>query len=414
MATAIFYGLLGSRLREASADKPRQSIVVAARVLERGATVTAADVKLSTWGGQYPLKGGYSGIEQVTGKTIASAVQEKELLRQARLGAFDGSAGIGIPAGMRAVSVHASDSSGGLALLRPGQKVDVQVVTGDRGVQVKLRTALESVEVLSVSPPDANGGRSAAPVITLLATPENADRLALADAGARIRLLLRNQLDEGRGARPGLSLASIFSDWDAPSRGLVARTHQAPSQAPSQTVSSLAAPVAAEHYAGIGPGRVRLLVLIASAGPEALAQLIAQATVPHEANALQVVALPAGPAAAQMLSALEENHQIEILSSTELSAGNARQVGVEAGGGRGCRLRIRLLASLGGHGTLRLRVTPEILAAHSSAIRARRMQTEVELVEGQPFLITGLTTSANRPLLAERLFAVPPKSSGNR
>ena len=50
VATAIFYGLLGSGLREASADTPRQSIVVAAHSLECGAIVTAADVKLSTLG----------------------------------------------------------------------------------------------------------------------------------------------------------------------------------------------------------------------------------------------------------------------------------------------------------------------------------------------------------------------------
>ena len=43
VATAIFYGVLGSRLREASADTPRQPIVVAAHSLDRGAIVTAAD-----------------------------------------------------------------------------------------------------------------------------------------------------------------------------------------------------------------------------------------------------------------------------------------------------------------------------------------------------------------------------------
>ena len=119
VATAIFYGLLRSRLREASADTPRQSIVVAARGMKRGARVTATDVKLSTWGGQYPLKGGYSTIEQVIGKAVSSAVQENEPVTQARLVAGDGSAGIGIASGMRAISVHASDSSGVLALLRP-------------------------------------------------------------------------------------------------------------------------------------------------------------------------------------------------------------------------------------------------------------------------------------------------------
>ncbi|HXJ44356.1 MAG TPA: Flp pilus assembly protein CpaB, partial [Bryobacteraceae bacterium] len=397
VATAIFYGLLGRRLREASADTPRQSIVVAARGLERGAIVLATDVKLSTWGGQYPLKGGFSAIAQVTGKALANAVQENEPVTQERLGAIDGSAGIGIAAGMRAISVHASDSSGVLALLHPGQKVDVQVLTGDRGGNVKLRTALENVEVLSVSPPDANGGRSAAPVVTLLATPVDADHLALADSGARIRLLLRNPLDDSRGARPSLNLASIFENWDAPSR-FPATTHRISSQALSQASAALAAPVAAGHLAGIGLERVRLLVLIASAQPEALAQLSAQASGPHQADALQVVALPAGPAPAHMLSALEENHQIEVLSSTELSAGNGRQVGMEAGAAHGgCGLRIRFLPSVGAHGMLRLRVQPELVASRSAGIRARRIQTEVDLVDGQSFLIRGLSSAANWP-----------------
>lgn len=416
VATAIFYGLLGSRLREASADTPRQPIVVAKHNLERGAIVTAADVRVSTWGGQYPLKGGYAAVEEVTGKTVSSAVQENEPVTQARLGAGDGSGGIGIATGMRAVSVHASDSSGVLALLRPGQKVDVQVVTGERGGDVKLRTALENVEVLSVPPADANGGRPGAPMITLLATPQAADHLALADSAARIRLLLRNPLDESRETRPGLNIASIFADWEGPSRGLAARTQQASSRASSSLVApaALAAAAGAGPYTEIGPGRVRLLVLVASAQPQALAQLTAQASVPRRTSAPHVVALPAGPAPGQMLSALEENHQVEVLSSTELSAGNGRRAGMEAGGARGGGLRIRFLPSLGSHGMLRLRVTPELTASRSGGIRARRMETEVELVDGQSFLIMGLSSAANWPVLAERLFAVPAKSSANR
>ena len=78
VATAIFYGLLGSRLREASADTPRQSIVVAAHSLECGAIVTAADVKLSTLGRPVSAQERLFDIEQVTGKTASSAVQENE------------------------------------------------------------------------------------------------------------------------------------------------------------------------------------------------------------------------------------------------------------------------------------------------------------------------------------------------
>jgi type II secretory pathway component GspD/PulD (secretin) len=126
-----------------------------------------------------------------------------------------------------------------------------------------------------------------------------------------------------------------------------------------------------------------------------------------------VSALPVGPATAQLLNALEDNHQIEVLSSTELSAGNNRRTGIEVGDVRG-GLRIRFLPRLGGRGMLRLRVQPELLASRSAGIRARRMQTEVELIDGQSFLIMGLTSADNWPVLAERLFAVPPARSGYR
>jgi Flp pilus assembly secretin CpaC len=160
---------------------------------------------------------------------------------------------------------------------------------------------------------------------------------------------------------------------------------------------------------------VRLLVRVASAPPQVLTQLAAQASVPRRANALQVITLPAGSEPVDLLSTFEENHQVEILSSTELSAGNNHRVGMEAGNmRRGCRLRIRFLPLLEGHGTVRLRVQPEIIAARSARVAARRMDTEVELIDGQSFLIMGLSSAANWPVLAERLFALPPKSSGNR
>ncbi len=54
---------------------------------------------------------------------------------------------------MRAVSVHVTDSTGVLSLLRAGQKVDVQVVVGERKEsETTVRTALEDLQVLSVNP----------------------------------------------------------------------------------------------------------------------------------------------------------------------------------------------------------------------------------------------------------------------
>src|SRR6185436_11023965 len=122
VATGIFYGLLGSKLRAISGSGPRRTMVIAARAMDKGVLITPADLKLSTWGGAEPPKGTYSAIAQVAGKTVYLPVQENEPLTEARLVSPDGSAGIGIRSGMRAISVHASDSAGVLGLLRPGNR----------------------------------------------------------------------------------------------------------------------------------------------------------------------------------------------------------------------------------------------------------------------------------------------------
>ena len=80
-----------------------------------------------------------------------------------------------MPTGMRAVSIHVTDSTGVLALLKSGQKVDVQVVVGrgsGKDVETEVRTALEGLSVLTVTPqPEQSSQGQTLPVVTLLAKP---------------------------------------------------------------------------------------------------------------------------------------------------------------------------------------------------------------------------------------------------
>ena len=115
---------------------------------------------------------------------------------------------------MRAVSIHATDSSGVVSLLRPGHKVDVQLVTGS-GALPELRTILQDIEVLSVSPLD---NRNVA-VITLLVNPEGADMAGLGDSAAHLRLLLRNPLDDGKSVLQRLTLPGMMQGPATPATG---------------------------------------------------------------------------------------------------------------------------------------------------------------------------------------------------
>jgi Flp pilus assembly protein CpaB len=91
-----------------------------------------------------------------------------------------------IPNDMRVVSVRVSDSSGVVTLLRPGSKVDVQVVALTDERHPSIRTVTQNVEIMSVSEPDQ--GR---PVVNMIVSPEEADVIGLADSTAKIRLSLR-------------------------------------------------------------------------------------------------------------------------------------------------------------------------------------------------------------------------------
>ena len=69
----------------------------------------------------------------------------------------------------------------------------------------------EGVEVLAVNnKADSNSQGFSLPVVTLLVKPAAADVLALADAGARVRLTLRNPLDTATRTHTSMSIPSLM------------------------------------------------------------------------------------------------------------------------------------------------------------------------------------------------------------
>ena len=115
-----------------------------------------------------------------------------------------------MPEGLRAVTIHVTDSSGVISMLRTGQKVDVQVVLGKTGAETTVRTALEDLQVLGVNPAaEGTSQGTILPSVTLLAGPAQADVLAAADSGARVRLTLRNPLDDQMRTTGPVSLGAL-------------------------------------------------------------------------------------------------------------------------------------------------------------------------------------------------------------
>jgi len=223
LATALFYGLVANQFSKAM-EVRSETIVVAARDLGPGEVIGEQDVGTVPRHEADPLVEGFRNAADVVGLVVVTPIAQGEVLERRKVASKESAHGaaLGIPAGLRAVSVHVADSTGVVELLQPGHRVDVQIVSevparGRSRRQVRLRTVLQDLEVLRVEPePEASEGRPVLPVVTLLATPEEADVLAVADAAARVRLLLRHPLDDEITERGEVQLTSVFRRPPAP------------------------------------------------------------------------------------------------------------------------------------------------------------------------------------------------------
>jgi pilus assembly protein CpaB len=195
ISTGIFYGLFAGKLRSSS-ELAGHTVVVAARDLDRGTVLQVSDLRVSDSPGV--LAGSFSKREELVGAVLLSALKANEPLLAERV-VSHGSSPSGsamVPAGMRAISIRVNQSEGLLPLLRPGSRVDLQAVS-ERENRVELRSVLQNVEVFSVAPLDASNTKPVGAVVTVLTKAQDADGVAFADAGAKIRVTLRNPFDDG-------------------------------------------------------------------------------------------------------------------------------------------------------------------------------------------------------------------------
>ncbi len=389
-ATGIFYGLFVGKMRDEEAHAAKQTIVVAAKALDRGRQLEAGDVKLSNWAGALP-PGSYRKVEEAVGKTVFQPTIENEPITEARTGADQGQGSkSGIAKGMRAISVRVSESNGLMPFLRAGHRVDLQVVNL-RGSEPAVRSLLQNTEILSIQGTEGNGP-AATPVVNLLVSPKDADRVALADSAARIRLLLRNQLDDEQAVRPAAEFNQAFAGGGA-ARAVA-------------TASVATVPEAA--------GRVILDVKIVNARSSFFEDNQGRLTGAPQAASVRIAALQRGVDSESVL------RQQELLSTEKLTAYDQREVSLRTGAtwkaanGNACGLRIQFIPRLGANGAIRLRVEPEVTTALGQGSTIRRVMAEVDLVDGQTVALSGFGTGPEATGLLEKLFGGRINAGANR
>lgn len=197
---------------------PQASIVVASRHVAMGTRLTESDVKLMRWPARTPIPGAFSDVQKVLGRGLLSGVVENEPLTEAKLAAPGAGAGLppSIHPGMRAISVKVNEVIGVAGFVLPGSRVDV-LVTLRQQSDAASRIVVSDVEVLTAGtgfdPEKAKDGKPMpTSVVTLMVTPSDAERIALASAQGQILLTLRNPLDKGQPPTPGVHTASLIGE----------------------------------------------------------------------------------------------------------------------------------------------------------------------------------------------------------
>ena len=96
----------------------------------------------------------------------------------------------------------------------PGSRVDVLVTlrSENNSESTITRTVLQNVQVLSTGTkmdPDPNGKPDNVAVVTLLVTPEQSEKLALAQNQGTIQFVLRNGGDSANPETPAVDMAEL-------------------------------------------------------------------------------------------------------------------------------------------------------------------------------------------------------------
>ena len=176
-------------------------VMVAANDLQVGQRVEEHDIRIIHINPADLPPGTPRRRSDVIGHGVVVPISKGEFILPNRLAGENAGSGLPslIPPGMRAVSVRVNEVVSVAGFVTPGTRVDVLLTGTPAGSSdEQTTTVLQNVAVLASGHTlerTSTGEAQTTAVITLLVTPDDAQRLALASTEGHIQLALRNPLD---------------------------------------------------------------------------------------------------------------------------------------------------------------------------------------------------------------------------
>lgn len=191
-----------------SGRQESRSVVLASRDLPLGRVLEEGDLLVVDWPGPVLPEGYATAIDQVMGRSLVTEVRTNEAILESKL-AEEGLLGLIplIPPGMRALSVKVDEVVGVAGFVTPQTRVDIIVIMTPPGSRDPTsKVILQNIQTLAAGQEirqTEDGSPVTVTVVTVLVTPEEAERLALAALEGQIQMALRNTLDQESVETPG-------------------------------------------------------------------------------------------------------------------------------------------------------------------------------------------------------------------
>ena len=207
------------------------------RALQAGEVLKAEDIELVAWPGSDPIDGAFSQAAEVIGREVLFPLGKGQPILDGDLSAAGAGTGLAskIPDGMRAVALRSDEVVGVAGFLVPGSHLDVLVTYhSDISPEPITATVLQNAVVLAAGhqlEPDPTGKTSDVTVVTLLLTPEQAERAVLASTQGAIHFVLRNGADTSRSGDTPMLLSQLSGS--APAVAHTVTRPAAPATAPA-------------------------------------------------------------------------------------------------------------------------------------------------------------------------------------
>jgi pilus assembly protein CpaB len=189
--------------------------VAPSRTLEADEVLTVEDTELVDWPGNAPVDGAFRTTAEVIGRTVLFPLAKGEPVIGRDLSAPGAGSGLAgkIPNGMRAVALRSDEIVGVAGFLIPGSHLDVLVTySPDHVTEPITATVLENALVIAAGhqiEPDPAAKTPDATVVTLLLTPDQAQRAVLASTQGAIHFVLRNSGDVSPSAEAPVRLSQL-------------------------------------------------------------------------------------------------------------------------------------------------------------------------------------------------------------